>query len=266
MLTAASIRSTAQRSLPVRVQRQIVLQNMQGQVTYRQGKTVRPARVGDSLRTVGDGITTAQNSTATLAVDTGIGFILLSERTSLLVQELRYASDNGRITRLQVSQGQARLRLRQFTNRGSRLEIQTPAGISGVRGTDFGLTIQPNGKTGVATLTGGVATSAQGRAVLVRGGFQNLTLPGEPPSSPVPLRNSTEFQYRVERFTEKGLRKIRLTGQVDTVNSVLIGGTPQVTDRNGRFSVVWLMPNRLRVPVTVTTPLGKQQIHELEIQ
>jgi hypothetical protein len=253
-------------SVQVRVQRKLILQQMAGQVTYQHGKTMRPARMGDLLQSVGDGISTGQNATATLAVDTAIGFITVAENTKVSVRELRYAADNGRITRLQVTQGQVRLRLRSFTHRGSVLELQTPAGISGVRGTEFGLTVQPQGKTSIATLTGGVATSAQGKTVNVRAGFQNYTIPGEAPSAPVPIRNNTSLKYWVEHFTEGRLRKTRLTGQVDPVNSVLIENIPQTTDRYGRFSLVQLMPNRLKVQITVITPLGKKQIHELEIR
>jgi hypothetical protein len=253
-------------SVQVRVQRKLILQQVAGQVAYQRGKTTRPARTGDALQAVGDGISTGQNATATLAVDTAIGFITVAENTKVSVRELRYASDDGRITRLQVSQGQVRLRLRRFTHRGSVLEIQTPAGISGVRGTEFGLNVQPQGKTSVATLTGGVAAIAQGKTVTVKAGFQNYTIPGEAPSTPVPIRNSTELKYGVERFTEGRTRKIRLTGQVDPVNSVLVENIPQITDRQGRFSLVQLMPNRLKVQITVITPLGKKQIHELEIR
>jgi hypothetical protein len=70
------------------------------------------------------------------------------------------APNNGRITRLLVPRGQVRLQLRPFTNPGSRMEIETPAGTSGVRGTEFGLNVQPDGKMAIATLEGSVATSA----------------------------------------------------------------------------------------------------------
>uniref|UniRef100_A0ACD5H295 FecR domain-containing protein n=1 Tax=Desertifilum tharense IPPAS B-1220 TaxID=1781255 RepID=A0ACD5H295_9CYAN len=50
--------------------------------------------------------------------------------------------------------GQARFRVRRFNHPGSSLEIETPAGSSAVRGTEFGVSVHPDGKTGIATREG----------------------------------------------------------------------------------------------------------------
>lgn len=257
----------AQQILRVRVNRAIAIQQVAGTVTCTLQRVTRSARVGDRLQTVGDSIATGKNSTATLAVDTGIGFINIAENTQVRVRQLEYAPDDGRITRLQVTQGQVRLRIRRFTNPGSTLEIQTPAGISGVRGTEFGLGVQPNGKTGLAVLEGGVLNSAQERAVPVNRGFQNFTIPGEPPSTPVPLREDTRLKHQFRQIIEGGVRKIQLVGQVDPVNLVLVEGNPQVTDRRGQFRTeLRPVPSYLRLRVTVITPLGKQQVYDLALR
>jgi FecR protein len=258
--------SLAQKNVPVRVDRWLSIQQVSGNVTYQRRQTNRLAKVGDRLEAVGDGITTSQGASASLLVDTGIGTISVLEKTKLSVQALDVAPDYGRITRLQVSQGQVRLKLRRFTNRGSRLEIQTPAGLSGVRGTEFGVLVQPGGKTGLATLTGAVVSQAKGRAVGVVAGFQNFTIPGEPPSVPVPLSNDTRFQYELQQEIDQGVRKIRLIGQVDPVNAVTVDGTPQKTDRNGRFDALYFAPSFLRIQVVVTTPLGKTESYDLALR
>jgi hypothetical protein len=247
----------------VRIDRYLAVQQMSGKVTYDRQSTSRPARVGDRLERVGDGVTTEKASSASLLVDTGVGVVNVLEQTKLRVRDLAIAPDKGRITRLDVTRGQVRLRLRPFTNRGSQLEIHTPAGVSGVRGTEFGVSVQPTGKTGLATLTGAVATSAQGASVDVPAGFQNLTIPGEKPSDPVPLRDDPGLNYEFEKFIERNIRKIRLNGQTDPVNLVTVDGKPVETDRQGRFSVLFFAPNGLRVTVVVTTPLGKTQTYEL---
>lgn len=257
--------SLAQRSLTVRVDRWLSIAQMQGSVALMRGDSARTAQMGDRLTAVGDGVTTGANSAAVLTVDTGIGFVNVFQNTQVRVQALAIAPDNGRITRLAVPRGQVRLQLRRFTHRGSELEIETPAGVSGVRGTEFGLSVQPDDKMAVATLTGSVETIAQGERVLVPAGFQNLTLPGEPPSPPTPLTDSTELRYRVDRLIENDLRRIRLVGQVDPVNTVLVGEEPQVTDRNGLFSLEFPARSRQRLQVTVVTPLGNQQVYELDL-
>jgi hypothetical protein len=259
--------STAQyRSINVRVNRWILVQQVSGNVSYNHYNTSRPARVGDRLQEVGDSITTDHNASATLLIDTGIGTINVLEQSKLQIQELKTTPDDARITRLDLLQGQVRLKLRTFTNRGSKLEIRTPAGLSGVRGTEFGLNVQPSGKMAIATLKGAVATSAAGINVPVRAGYQNFTIPGESPTNPVPLRNDPGLEYRLDRIVEGGIRKVRLIGRVDPVNVVLIDGKPQSTDRNGLFSALYLAPSFLKLNVVVTTPLGKTQTYELALQ
>ncbi|MBF2027068.1 MAG: FecR domain-containing protein [Oscillatoriales cyanobacterium C42_A2020_001] len=255
--------SYAQQTLPVRVDRGLEVRSLVGQVNRLQKAGVKPARVGDLLQVIGDGVATSKGAKAILFVDTGIGVVDVAENTNLVVQELSFAPDNGRITRLFVSQGQARLRVRPFTHRGSKLEIRTPVGLSGVRGTDFGIAIQPNGKTGLAVMEGQVASAALGKEVGVAGGFQNFTLPNEPPSAPVPLRNDTRLTYSFERVIQGGIRKVQLIGQVDPVNAVQVNGIPQVTDRTGRFKAALEFFPPPTFQVLVQTPLGKEQRYDL---
>ncbi|PSB27189.1 FecR family protein [Stenomitos frigidus] len=254
------------RPVTVRINRWLAIRQNWGQVTYQQQGNSRTVKQGDRLQAVGDGVTTGKRSGTTLEVDTGIGFIQVTENTKLKVRSLGIASDNGRMTALEVPYGQVRLQLRRFNHRGSYLKIQTPAGVSAVRGTVFGMSVQPNGKTGLATLSGGVATTAQGKTVLVPAGFQNLTLPGETPSPAVPLRDDTTLNYKVERQIKASLRSLRIQGQVDAVNSVFVGDTPQATDRHGRFSLLLPAASVQTLQVTVLTPLGRRQVHELSIR
>lgn len=267
ILLIQSIPGTAQQSFKVRVNRWLELRDIKGTVNLQRGGQSQRAKNGDRLEAIGDGIITAKNASVNLLVDTGIGLINVSEDTILRVQELGIAPDNGRITRLQVTQGQARLKVRKFTHQGSRLEIRTPASLSGVRGTDFGVAIQPNGKTGLAVLDGRVASAAQGRSISVNRSFQNFTIPGEAPSAPVPLKNDTRLQHRFEMVIEGNVRRIRLFGQVDPVNSVRVEGVPQVTDRNGRF-ITDLRPlsSFLRLRVEVITPLGTTKTYDLPFE
>ena len=260
-------KSTAQKTIPVRVDRWLAVQQLTGTVSYGRGTTFRAARVGDRLEVAGDSLTTGKDSTASLIPDTGIGTISVSQNTILRVQSLTVAPDNGRITRLKVSQGQVYLKLRRFTQPGSRLEIETPAELNGVRGTEFGLAIQPNGKTGLATQQGAVATSAQGSEVRVVAGYQNLTISGESPSIPVPLRNDPSLRYRVQQeIDSQRVRRIRLIGQTDPVNTLTIDGVAQSTDRAGQFSALFYASSYPRAEVVVTTPLGKTKTYELALQ
>lgn len=255
------------RDVRVRVDRWLLVQRTVGNVNYDRPSGSRPARMGDRLQAVGEGITTGVNSRADLLLDTGIGVISVLESTSLRVQRLDLARDDGRVTHLNVTRGQVRLKLRRFTNPGTELEIRTPAGLSGVRGTDFGVAVQPDGKTGIATLTGAVVTAARGRQVRVPGGYQNLTVPGERPSPAVPLRNDTTLRAQLVRRIDRGVRRIQIVGRVDPVNIVKINEVSQTLDRKGVFrSSEFLVPSFLRVKVEVITPLGKSQTYELALE
>jgi FecR protein len=259
--------SLAQQSLQVQVSRWLEVRQVSHEVIFTHDAARRSAQVGDRLQAVGDSIKTGKNSSATLWVDTGIGVVEVAEQTTLRLRTLAIAPDNGRITRLDVLAGNARLRVRPFTKEGSKLEIQTPVGLSGVRGTVFGVAVQPNGKTGLAVSQGAVNSTAQGKAVAVPNGFQNFTLPGEAPSTPVKLTNDTSMRYAFEKIIEGNVRKVRLSGQVDPVNSVIVDGVPQVTDRTGKFRAdLRLVPSYLKIQVVVMTPLGKQETYGLALQ
>jgi hypothetical protein len=252
--------------ISVRVERWLVVRQNQGQVQFRRQGQVRAIKSGDRLEAVGDGIITGKKSTAVLEVDTGIGVVQVAENTRVEVRSLGFAADSGRITLLSVPYGQVRLRLRPFTHPGSRLEIQTPAGVSAVRGTEFGVTVQSTGKTGLATLNGSVAALAQNNTVMVPGGFQNLTIPGESPTQAVPLQDNTQLRYEFERKIQRGMRTLRLLGQVDPVNLVFVGETPVPTDRNGQFSLLLPALYAQKFAITVVTPLGRRQVHDIFVR
>lgn len=255
--------SFATHALPVRVDRGLAVRQMQGEVTTLRPQGSAPTRAGDRLSAVGDGLRTGSRSTAVLDVDTDVGFLQVSERTELRIRALEMAADGGRITHLNVARGQVRTQLRRFTHEGSEFEIETPAGISGVRGTEFGVSVQEDGKTGIATLTGAVETSAVGASVPVPEGYQNLIWPGEPPTEPVPLRDDPGLEYeRVVSF-ENNTRVVTMTGRVDPVNTVFVDGAPQLIDRQGEFRLTRVATARLRVEVLVITPLGRQEVHAI---
>ena len=229
---------------------------------YSRGQTSQPARNGIQLKLVGDTITTKQGASAVLAIDIGTGLIKVSENTTLTVQKLLTGNRGERITELRVKTGQVRLQLRPLTDANSRVEIHTPAGVAGVRGTDFGVSVQDDGKMGTGTQKGSVATAAQGKTVLVKAGFQNLIVPGQPPSIAVPLREDTRLN--ISQLVADG-NQVRIAGNVDPVNLLVIAKERQNIDSNGKFDItVPLLPNR-RVEAIVVTPLGKKQLYQLAV-
>jgi hypothetical protein len=253
----------AQQNLPVRVERWLEVNRLQGPVQFESKAGRRAARQGDRLSKVGDGLSTGSQASASVLLDTGIGVLEVAPNTQFKITTLEVNPDQSRITRLRVTSGRVKLKVRKFTNPNSELEIQTPAGVSGVRGTEFGVVVQPNGKTGLAVLEGGVKSSAQGQSVLVPEQFQNLTLVGEPPQPATPLRDDPGLTFQWERQVRRQLRFIRLVGQVDPINEVQVNDRPIDTGRDGKFSLEFPMRSRVKVKVQVSTPLGTIKDYEL---
>ncbi len=233
------------------------------------GDTRRPARLGERLNHVGDILITGSDATVRLEVDLAAGFVAVSENSQLQIRTLSITQSGGRITELLVLRGQVRLRIRPLSNPDSRIEIYTPAGASGVRGTEFGVSVGPTGQTGVATIEGSVVSSAQGQAVTVNAQQQSVIFPGEPPAPPEPLRDNPSLSIEVIRPIGRGSadgensRQVQVAGYTDSVNLLELDGVQQPLDRNGRFDET--VSNTIGEPIAlqVTTPLGTKQQYEL---
>jgi|GEM_PF-617045 len=247
--------------------RWLEVQQIRGSVTYVAGGQRRSARVGDRLQRPAQGISTAARSGSTLALDTDIGVVRVAENTSLRVREMNTLQNGGRVTLLTVDRGQARLQVRRFNNPGSRLEIETPSGVAAVRGTDFGVSVEPTGKTGIATVSGAVEASAQGVDVMVNPGFGTSIVPGEPPLPPRPIDRALSLDLnRVQRTSNRLL----IRGQVDPLNTVLLNGESLTTNQDGEFVTrVRVRSNEYAagriLTLTVRNPLGSQRSHIINI-
>lgn len=260
-------KTEAQKAIQVRTDQWLKVDKVMGTVKYRNlyNYENRAARVGDRLQTTSDEISTGANSSAVLSVDTGVGVINVSENTTIQIRSFRLASDNGRVTNLFVPRGKARLQIRKFTNRGSQLNIQTPAGISGVRGTNFIVIARPNGNMITTTFDGSVATTAKNQSRMVNGGFQNITIVGESPSIPVPISNDAGLRYTINRQTSGSGRSVVFVGYTNPFNTVKVDGLEQSLDRSGKFSLQLPATSSLKVKVTVETAMGKIQDYEIPI-
>ncbi|PZV14150.1 MAG: hypothetical protein DCF20_13425 [Pseudanabaena sp.] len=257
----------AQKNINVRTDQWVKVEEIRGTVTYRNYYNYenRPAKVGDLLHITSDEISTGANSSAVLSIDTAVGSIFVAENTTIQIRSFQIAADNGRITNLFVPRGIARLQIRKFTHRGSELNIQTPAGISGVRGTQYIASVKPDGNMLITTIEGSVATTAQNQTEIVNGGFQNITVVGEPPSSAVPFNDDASLTYSIHRQVSGFERSIVLLGFTNPFNTVKVDEMEQSLDSSGEFSLQFPPISSLTVKVTVETPTGKIQVYEIPI-
>jgi FecR protein len=242
-------------------QRWLEVRSLSGTVLQQYGQTAAPARIGTRLQKPGESLRTGRRSSATLAVDSNFGTIQVAENTILQIERMKIGDRGERLTNLKVITGQVRLNLRKSTNPDTLLQVQTPSGITGVRGTDFGVSVQTSGKTGIATLSGKVEAIAEGKTVAIGDSLQSLVMPKEPPDDPTPLKNDTSLD--LQSFSPVEENKVRIVGQVDGVNLVFINNQPISTDRAGKFDATLPSPSKCRLMVSVSTPLGKQQDYNL---
>lgn len=241
-------------------QRFLSLQEVRGTVVYKGGQT-RPARMGDRLG-AGQGITTGKRSSAIIALDSSIGTIKVAENTDLVIRKLSQ-ENGGNITLVSVSRGQVALRVRPFTNPASRLEIRTPSGVAGVRGTEFGVAVSPSGRSAVLTAEGKVAVSAQEQTVEVNGGYSSLIYPGEAPTPPRPTVETVDL--RVKSIKRYRSRLVRFEGQIDPINEVVYADQPVEVGRDGTFALQVFGSQGYSLTMVVRTPLGQEKAHTVWI-
>ena len=252
--------------IQVELERWFEVRTLVGNATlWSPGGENNSVQQGDRFGIVGDRLITADESRSVLSIDTSVGFIDVFENTDLQVQELRTTGDGGKVTKLKINQGQARLRVRPFTHDSSDLEIETPAGWSAVRGTEFGVAVHPDGKTGVATLDGMVDAYAQGQTVEVNPGFQTLIIPGEPPTEPTLIDEARATRLTPYIIEWQGSQNIRFVGNIDPVSLLIIENELQIVERNGDFDVIISTSNNDPIEAIVVTPLGRQQSYVLAL-
>lgn len=244
--------------------RYLVIRRLQETVNYsRKNQPARPAVLGDKLVRPGDQIETGLDSGATLVFDDGIASLRVSESTTVTLSLLDLLPDGGKRSRISVRGGQVALSVRRFNRKSSKLEIDTPAGVAGVRGTIFGVAVDRRDRSTIAARSGVVSASAQGQTLLLPGGLESLVPLGKPPQPPVATPTAARI-YRVsyERLADN---QVRLSAYTDPGNLVRLFNEPIDTDLQGNFSFVRPLPADRFLPVEITTALGAQRTFNLTV-
>ena len=265
LLIGALLVTFAGRGLPVTVRgdRWLAVADLLGNVQLITEEGSRSAKKGDRLTRVGDGLVTDTDASARLSVDEAVGSVTMAQNSHLRIRTLSITQNGGRVTELEVIRGQVRVRVRPFTSPESRLEIHTPVGISGVRGTDFGVTVQPNGQTAIATESGRVAVSAQGEEVVVSAGLQSIIRPGEPPTPAQAFRDDPTLNIEVLSSTPRST--VNIVGFTNTANIVKINGETIRFNEAGRFDWETAISGDRIIRAEVVTPLGTQREYRLVV-
>ena len=132
-----------------------------------------------------------------LTGETGVAVLEFSDEsivsvysnTELSFQKFKQSFD-GSIVKAKISIKSGRLKVNSNPDKkkGHRLEIESPAAITAVRGTEFRIGVEKGyGDTVTEVLTGNVSVSAQQKQVALKKHYGTKTEPGNPPIKPVKL-------------------------------------------------------------------------------
>jgi hypothetical protein len=157
--------------------------------------------VGASLEP-GTRLRTGPNSSATLQFSDGTRVLLLPETELSISRAVRFAAGGGTVVRLDLIQGSIENLVRPRDGRGGRFEIQTPAAIAAVRGTEFRVGAAP-GAARTEVLGGLVELGNKFGREELKPGFGALVEAGKAPQPPTPLLpapNLSDVPQLVERL------------------------------------------------------------------
>jgi ferric-dicitrate binding protein FerR (iron transport regulator) len=88
--------------------------------------------------------------------------------------------------RIEQGLGKTISRVKKLIDPASGFEIETPAAIAAVRGTEFYVSVTKSGVTTVGNIEGLVGVTAAGVEVILTEGTRTTVVPGEPPEQPEP--------------------------------------------------------------------------------
>lgn len=153
----------------------------------------------------------------------------------------------------------------QNSARGNyNFRVRTPTGVTGVRGTAFGVDVGPNGQTGVSGVSGTVVAAAQDREQSVNGGQYVVISPNSPPTLVESTPPHAELKVLVHQT--RGGNRVRVFGQVDRLDLVYINGQAIETDPDGKFAVILDRPTSRLLRFVVRGPAIRERVYEIPVR
>jgi|GEM_PF-804309 len=277
--------------------RSLEIEEISGTVSFKG----RPAVVGDRLLAPGDEIITGPDSTARLGIDNNIGIVEVSEKTAVKISDLS-SSAGENDTAIFVSRGRVRLSIgktaattpaantstiippnqiaalntfsglgkssqiaqRKSSARTAPVRVETPEGVAGVRGTSFGVSVGPDGKTSVETIEGAVVVSGSTDSEVVVNGGNATTI--FPQTSPVaPSASPRLAQLKVRRLLRLSGNIYRLSGQINPIDIIYVNNEAIKIDRKGNFKIQGILPPSRRLKIVVRGPSVTERHYSLAV-
>ncbi len=169
--------------------------HVSGTVTYqiRQGA---PAPVELGMRLIdGDSVRTERNGFVTLEMADG-SIVRVSGSSELRLERLKYTLVRKQAdTRLELERGRVESRVVPQGSGRSRFQVDTPTMAAGVRGTEFGVTVNDRGQVSSDVLSGRVEVRAlkSNKTELVTGGYGGALVDNESSIALAPLLQAPDL-------------------------------------------------------------------------
>ena len=278
--------------------RSLEIKEIRGTVTFKG----RPAVVGDQLLANGDEIITGSNSTARLAIDNNTGIVEVGEKTAVRISDLSSSASGEKDTAIFVSRGRVRLSIgktaattpatnsstiilpnqiaalntfsgiaetsqiaqQKKSPRTAPIRVETPEGVAGVRGTSFGVSVGPDGKTSVETIEGAVGVSGRtdSEVVVTRGNTTTIF----PQTSPVaPSASPRLAQLKVRSLLRFSGNIYHLSGQINPIDIIYVNNQAIKIDRQGNFKIQGILPPSRRLNIVVRGPSVTERHYSLAV-
>lgn len=258
----------------------------------------RPVTVGSTLET-GEELVTGENTTVRFRIEGRGGSIEVAEfsrfivgnlasgaidleilegRATFALPSLSETNSAGLENFLTAATGQKTLEspdishnlddspaIAQNSARGNyNFRVRTPTGVTGVRGTAFGVDVGPNGQTGVSGVSGTVVAAAQDREQSVNGGQYVVITPNTPPTLVEPTPPQAKLKALVHQT--RGGNRVRVFGQVDRLDLVYINGQAIETDPDGKFAVILDRPTNRLLRFVIRGPAIRERVYEIPVR
>jgi len=153
----------------------------------REGGAERTVQAGERLH-AGDELSTAADANAVLEFADGSRLHLRGGSTLVLDTVSAYRDSGMTDTRLRLQSGRLDTRTHPAEGPATRFQIETPAAVSAVRGTDYRVGVTAAGERALTeVLSGRVRVTGAGVDHTVDAGFGTVTVRGQAPQRPRPL-------------------------------------------------------------------------------
>jgi hypothetical protein len=158
-----------------------------------EGGRERVVVAGERLH-AGDRLLTADDGNAVLQFADGSRLFVRGNSEVALDTVSAYGDSGMTDTRVRLQKGRVDTQARPAQGPATRFQIETPAAVSAVRGTEYRVGVTVSGERAVTeVLTGSVGVSGSGVSRSVAAGFGTVTQRGSAPEKPRPLLAAPEL-------------------------------------------------------------------------